>query len=200
MPSWLTPSTCCSRRTRELCSPQTNAAVSTTDSDTGKAATVVVTADACVVVTADACVVVATGACEVVGDASPDAVVVVATPLAASSGSGSGEAVIVGTGPSSSPAGTRTTTGDPFVTKVPAAGTCSTTRPAVPSRPSTTSTMVGEPMVLRTPAANWADSPTTEGTSTSTGAWADKGCSTWESPHPEETASAITIAAMALIT
>jgi len=151
------------------------------------------------VVATDACVVVTAAACVVVGAASPDAVVVVTTPLAASSGIETGEVVVVGTGPSPSAAGIRTTTGDPRVTNIPAAGTCSATTPAPPLRPSTTSTRVGEPMVLSTPAANWADSPMTEGTSTSTGAGADNGCSTWELPHPEDTTSAITIAAIALI-
>ena len=42
MPSAVMPSTCCRRPTRELCSPQANTAVSTVDSDTGKATTVVV--------------------------------------------------------------------------------------------------------------------------------------------------------------
>ncbi|SVA41809.1 uncharacterized protein METZ01_LOCUS94663, partial [marine metagenome] len=127
------------------------------------------------------------------------AVVVAPLVLIAASGDGSDVPVVCWTDRSSGSAGTRMMTGDPRVTIVPATGTCSTTMPALPSRPSTCSTTVGEPMVLRTPAANWADFPTTEGTSASTGASANRGCSSRASPHPEARASAITIAATALI-
>jgi hypothetical protein len=70
---------------------------------------------------------------------------------------------------SASTPGTRITTGDPSVTSVPAAGTCSTTVSGMPSRPSTRSTTAGDPMVDNTPAANWTVLPTTEGTSVRTG-------------------------------
>jgi hypothetical protein len=179
--------------------------VSTVDSDTGKATTVVVVGGAVVEVevkvevgttldTAAATLVVGDG---VVVSGAVD--VVAPLVVIVSSGDGSDVPVVGWTDRSSGSAGTRMMTGDPKVTIVPATGTCSTTVPALPSRPSTCSTMVGEPMVLRTPAANWADSPTTEGTSTSTGASANRGCSSRASPHPEARESAITIAATALI-
>tara|TARA_B110000014_G_scaffold166410_1_gene117780 strand:+ start:117 stop:518 length:402 start_codon:yes stop_codon:yes gene_type:complete len=70
---------------------------------------------------------------------------------------------------STSTPGTRITTGDPRVTNVPAAGTCSTTVSGIPSNPSIRSTTADEPIVDRTPAANWTVLPTTDGTSTRTG-------------------------------
>ena len=208
MPSAVMPSTCCRRPTRELCSPQANAAVSTVDSDTGKATIVVVAAGAWVVGGGVVEVEVGTtldtaAATLVVGDGVvvSGAVAVVVAPLVviASSDDGSDVPVVGWTDRSSGSTGTRMMTGDPRVTIAPATGTCSATMPALPSRPSTCSTTVGEPIVLRTPEANWDDSPTTEGTSTSTGASANRGCSSRASPHPEARESAITIAATALI-
>ena len=204
MPSAVMPSTCCRRPTRELCSPQANAAVSTVDSDTGEATTVVVASGAWVVgrgVVDVGTTLDAATATLVVGDGGVVSVAVVVAPLVviASSGDESDGPVVDWTDRLSRSAGTRMMTGDPRVTIVPATGTCSTTMPELPSRNATCSTTVGEPMVLRTPAANWADFPITEGTSTSTGASANRGCSSRASPHPEARESAITIAATALI-
>ena len=203
MPSAVMPSTCCRRPTRELCSPQANTAVSTVDSDTGKATTVVVVGGAVVEVEVEVGTTLDTAAATlVVGDGVVvSGAVDVVAPLVVivSSGDGSDVPVVGWTDRSSGSAGTRMMTGDPKVTIVPATGTCPTTMPALPSKPSTCSTTVGEPMVLRTPAANWADFPTTEGTSTSTGASANRGCSSRASPHPEARESASTIAATALI-
>jgi len=206
MPSAVMPSTCCRRPTRELCSPQANASVRTVDSDTVEATTVVVASGAWVVgggVVEVGATLDAATATLVVGDGGvvSGAVAVVVAPLVvvASSGDGSDVSVVDWTDRSSGSMGTRMMTGDPRVTIAPATGTCSTTMPALPSRPSTCSTRVGEPMVLRTPVANWADFPITEGTSTSTGASANRGCSSRASPHPEARESAITIAATALI-
>ena len=144
MPSAVMPSTCCRRPTRELCSPQANAAVSTVDSDTGKATTVVVATGAWVVgggVVEVGTTLDTAAATLVVGDGVvvSGAVAVVVAPLVviASSGDGSDVPVVGWTDRSSGSTGTRMMTGDPRVTIVPATGTCSTTMPELPSRNAT---------------------------------------------------------------
>ena len=98
-----------------------------------------------------------------------EAVVLTGASLSSASSSPSATESTLEPEASTSTPGTRITTGDQRVTKVPAAGTCSTTVSGIPSNPSIRSTTADEPIVDRTPAANWTVLPTTDGTSTRTG-------------------------------